>query len=89
MDLGFILEMYTPIVLVICLCVGYVLKHLLDGLDNRFIPLILTTLGAVIACIYGQAVTIDLIASGMVTGLASTGMHQVFKNLIEGENNDG
>lgn len=83
MDFTILTEMYIPIVMVICLCVGYVLKHWMDKVDNRIIPTVMPILGATLACVSAKAVTIDLIAAGMVTGLASTGMHQVFKNLIE------
>lgn len=81
MDLEFIVNMYIPIVMVICLCVGFIMKKFLPT-DNKFIPLTLMILGAVIACIYNNGFTIDHIAAGMVTGLASVGLHQVFAQLI-------
>ena len=83
MDLSFITELYMPIVLAICLCVGYILKHWIKDVDNKIIPTVVALLGAVIACVTGKAVTVELIASGLVTGLASTGLHQMFKQLIE------
>lgn len=85
MDLEFIIDLYIPIVMVICLCVGFVLKKFVPA-DNKFIPLILMILGAVIACIYCGGFSIDHVAAGMVTGLASVGLHQVFKQLIEPDN---
>ena len=87
MDLQFIVDMYIPIVMVICLCVGFIMKRFLPT-DNKWIPLILMILGAVIACIYNKGFSIDHIAAGMVTGLASTGLHQVFKQLIDPEGDD-
>ena len=81
MDLEFIVNMYIPIVMVICLCVGFVLKRFMPT-DNKYIPLILLVLGAVIACIYHSDISVDHIAAGMVTGLASVGLHQVFAQLI-------
>lgn len=81
MDLEFIVNMYIPIVMVICLCVGFVLKRFMPT-DNKYIPLILLILGAVIACIYHSDISVDHIAAGMVTGLASVGLHQVFSQLI-------
>ena len=85
MDLEFIIDLYIPIVMVICLCVGFVLKKFVPA-DNKFIPLILMILGAIIACIYCGGFSIDHVAAGMVTGLASVGLHQVFKQLIEPDN---
>ena len=87
MDLEFIVDMYIPVVMVICLCVGFIMKRFLPT-DNKWIPLTLMILGAVIACIYNKGFSIDHLAAGMVTGLASTGLHQVFKQLIDPEGDD-
>ena len=87
MTLGFILDMYIPIVLVICLCVGFVMKNFLPS-DNKWIPLTLMVLGGVSACFTAPFVNIDIIGAGMVTGLAATGLHQVFAQLISGNKND-
>lgn len=87
MNLEFIVDMYIPIVMVICLCVGFVLKRFAPT-DNKWIPLIMLILGAVIACIYNKGFDIDHLAAGMVTGLASTGLHQVFAQLIGEEDPD-
>ena len=80
MDLNFITELFIPVVMVICLVVGVLLKKLLP-MDNKFIPVILAVLGAVLACVNG-GVSLETIAAGLVTGLASTGLHQVFKQLL-------
>jgi len=87
MDLEFIVNMYIPIVMVICLCIGFVLKRFAPT-DNKWIPLILMILGAVLACVYNKSIEIDHIAAGMVTGLASVGLHQVFKQIIEPDYED-
>lgn len=81
MDLEFIIDMYIPIVMVICLCIGFVMKKFIPT-DNKFIPLTLMILGGVLACLANWGISIDHIAAGMVTGLASTGLHQVFSQLI-------
>lgn len=80
MDLNFITELFIPVVMVICLVIGVLLKKLLP-MDNKFIPVILAVLGAVLACVNG-GISLETIAAGLVTGLASTGLHQVFKQLI-------
>ena len=82
MDLNFIVDLYIPIVLVICLCVGYVIKNWLPT-DNRLIPTIMLVLGAVLGCLFNHDITLVSVGSGMVTGLASTGLHQVFKQLLK------
>ncbi len=82
-NLQFLQDLYVPIVMVICLSVGYILKHWIKDVDDRIIPTVLAILGAVCACINGRDITLELIAAGAVTGLASTGLHQMFKQLVE------
>lgn len=83
MDLTFITKLYIPIVMVICLCVGYILKHWVKDVDNKVIPTVVAIFGGILACLTERSITVELIASGMVTGLASTGLHQAFKQIIE------
>ena len=83
MDLNFITEMYIPVVMAACLVAGFILKKWVPA-DNKWIPTIVTVLGAVLGCI-ALGVSLEAIVAGAVTGLASTGLHQVFKQLINGE----
>lgn len=83
--LQFLQDLYIPIVMVICLSVGYVLKHWIKDVDDRIIPTVLAILGAVCACINAWDISLDLIGAGAVTGLASTGLHQLFKQIVEKE----
>lgn len=87
MNLEFIVDMYIPVVMVICLCVGFIMKKFLPT-DNKFIPLTLAILGAVLGCIVAKDIAIDHIAAGMVTGLAAVGLHQVFAQLLGLDNKD-
>jgi len=84
-NLQFLRDLYVPIVMAICLCVGYILKHWMKDVDNRIIPTVLAVVGVICACVNAQAVTLEAVASGAVTGLASTGVHQLFKQMIEKE----
>ncbi|MDD6735876.1 MAG: phage holin family protein [Clostridiales bacterium] len=84
MDLNFLTQMYMPIIMALCLVVGYILKHWIKDLDNKIIPTALALLGAAAACISARGISLELIVGGMITGLASTGLHQAFKQLIEG-----
>ena len=52
--------------------------------DNKFIPTILAVFGAVIACIAKQDIAVEVIVGGAFSGLASTGLHQAFKQLLGG-----
>lgn len=83
-----------PTVLIICLCVGYAIKHIkwLDKISHDYIPLIMLILGAVLTVIMQGNYDLVTIADGMVTGLASTGLHQAFTRTIQaldGDEKDG
>jgi len=74
-----------PIITVGCLCIGFVLKKWLPT-DDKWIPTILLVLGAMSgAILFG--LDYEGIVKGMLSGLASVGLHQVFyqfvKNKIE------
>lgn len=84
MDISFIAEMYVPIILVACLVVGFVTKKWIHDVENKWIPTIVTVLGAVLGVLI-NGLNLEAIVAGAVTGLASTGLHQLFKQLIEGE----
>ena len=92
MDLGFLNDYYIPVVLVACLIVGYCIKHIawLEKVSNEYIPAILAVLGAVLACVStasgGDSITLETIVYGAFTGLASTGLHQAFKQIIDKSN---
>ncbi len=75
----------SPIILGICLVVGYIVKHWLKDVDNKIIPTAVTILGVLLAVwLNGWGVTPEVILNGALSGLASTGMHQLFKQWIEG-----
>ena len=72
-----------PMVLVSCLALGYILKHWIKDVDNKLIPTILAVVGAVLGCLVNEGISVEIITAGVISGLASTGLHQTFKNLIE------
>lgn len=77
-------EHFVLVVMIACLVVGYIIKHasFLKFLPNNDIPLILAVFGAVLnAAVSGMSV--ESIVYGAFMGLASTGLHQAFKNFIE------
>lgn len=81
----FIETLYIPLILVLCLVIGYILKHWIKDVDNKYIPTTLTIVGAIAACLSGGDVSLELIVSGAISGLASTGMHQAFKQFVQKE----
>lgn len=72
-------EYYVPIIIVGCFCVGYALKQA-GFIKDKFIPLIMLILGGVSGIIV-KGVSYEAIVCGMCSGLASTGVHQIFKQL--------
>lgn len=83
--MDFMNDYIVVIVLAICLCVGYVIKNLIPTEKiNKFIPLIMAVLGVTLnAWLNGFAFTPEILLGGLMSGLASTGLHQVFKQFIE------
>ena len=78
-----------PIVVGICLCLGYVIKKWIKDVDNKYIPTLVAVVGIVLALwINAWQLTPEVILSGLVSVLASTGMHQLFKQYIESGEND-
>jgi hypothetical protein len=82
MSLEFIMELYIPVVLAACLVLGFILKRWCPT-DNKWIPTILVVVGAVLGCVANGGISLDSVVAGMVTGLASTGFHQAFKQLLK------
>lgn len=89
MDFAAILtEHFTLVVMVACLVVGYIIKHatFLNRIHNNDIPAILALFGGVLnAAVSG--VSIESVVYGAFMGLASTGLHQIFKAFVEGKKN--
>ena len=82
MNVEFLSEYFMPVVVGICLCVGYIIKMWTPA-DNRIIPTVCGILGIFLAIWFnGWTVTPQIVLSGMFSGLASTGLHELFKQLI-------
>jgi hypothetical protein len=81
----FLKDYVVLVVLGICLCVGYIIKNFIPGdTVNKFIPLIMGVLGVLLNMwINAFALTPEIILGGLVSGLASTGLYEAFRNLIE------
>lgn len=82
MDFTILTDYFVLVVLIGCLIVGYIIKTALDFIPNKYIPAILAVLGAVLNAVV-SGVTVETIIYGALMGLASTGLHQAFKQFIE------
>ena len=82
--MDFLNAFIVPIVVGICLCVGYVVKHFVPtDIVNKFIPLIVAVLGVALNVWLNLSFTPEILLGGMVSGLASTGLYELFRNFIK------
>lgn len=75
----------VPVIVALCLIVGYIIKHWIKDADNKIIPTVVTAVGVAAAVVMNWgSITTEVIVGGALSGLASTGLHQLFKQWIDG-----
>ena len=80
----FLSNYIVPVIVAACLMLGFVVKQWVKDVDNKWIPTIVAITGALLAVwINWDNVTLEAIVGGAVSGLASTGLHQLFKQWID------
>ena len=84
MDLSLFSNYAVAVIVGICLIIGYIAKKWVKDLDNKYIPTMVAILGAALNIWIAGSVSPDIILAGAFSGLASTGLHQAFKQMIEG-----
>lgn len=90
MDLSFLSGYINLVVLGICLCIGYVIKTSLDFIDNKYIPVTMLVIGtAVNVAMNIGNINAAVILGGMISGLASTGLYEAMRNLIDKDGKKG
>lgn len=79
-----ILNQYVVVLVVgICIAVGYIIKHSLDFVPNRYIPLILGILGVILnVWLEGWRFSPEILLGGLASGLASTGTFELVRNVM-------
>lgn len=88
-DISFLSNYAIPLIIGICLCIGYILKNVItNDKVNKYIPLILAVIGVLINVWINMRFTPEILLGGLISGIASTGFHQLFKNFIENMNNN-
>ena len=83
MDISFLSEYMIPVIIGLCLCVGYVVKHWVKDVDNKIIPTLCAVLGVLVAIWVSWDITPEVVLSGLVSGLASTGLHQAITQFLK------
>lgn len=85
MDITFLMDYVNLLTLGICLCVGFALKEAFPKFDNRYIPLSALVLGCIINVLINieTGINAQVILGGMISGLASTGLYEMMRNLLD------
>ena len=81
MEINF-MDYMNIVVVLACLLVGYIAKHWVSDVDNKWIPTIVCILGIVLQFVIA-GVSVENFVIGGISGLGSTGLHQLFKSYIE------
>lgn len=78
-----ILNAYViPEVVALCLVLGFIIKQWVKDVDNKWIPTIVAVVGIASAVVL-NGLTVGAVVGGAVSGLASTGLHQLFKQWMD------
>lgn len=86
MDLNFLTDYINLVTMGICLCVGFALKYakVFEWLGNQYIPLSMLVLGTIINVLVNiPSINAAVILGGMISGLASTGLYEMMRNLLD------
>ena len=81
MDINFV-EYLNIIIVLACLLVGFIVKKWVKDVDNKLIPTIVCVLGIALQFLV-KGVSVENFVIGGISGLASTGLHQLFTQFID------
>ena len=74
-----------PIAL-ICYFIGYIIKHFVPKMPNKYIPLILAIVGVLLNLAFNNfTFTVQILVTGAASGLVATGSFEMIRNLVEKE----
>lgn len=86
MTTQFLDNLIIPIIVVGCFCLGYIIKKWMPT-DDKWIPTIVCIVGGILGFILAEKSTsveiITGVVAGAVSGLASTGVHQMVKQHLK------
>ncbi len=82
-DIDIVLTLISPLIVIGCWALGYVLKHAVKtDVINPFIPLILMITG-IISNIWSTGVfSYEMVVAGAISGLAATGVYEAISNIL-------
>ena len=70
------------------LVIGFLIKHAIPAIPNRFIPLICAVIGLGVNIWVNLSVSPEILVTGLVSGVAATGMFEMVRNLIGGKSDE-
>lgn len=73
----------VAITMAICLAIGYLIKHSLNCIPNKYIPLILAIIGIGVNIWVNQTFTPEILLGGLASGLAATGAFEAVRNITD------
>lgn len=80
-------------IVILCLVIGFLLKHVVSGLNNNWIPVILLVFGIIFAVVLDFANLKDNAMQILITGIASgamaIGIHQSGKTIFINDKTSG
>lgn len=71
----------VAITMAICLAIGYLIKHSLNFIPNKYIPLILAIIGIGVNIWVNRTFTPEILLGGLASGLAATGAFEAVRNI--------
>lgn len=77
-------EYINVIIVLSCLLVGFIIKKWFADVDNKYIPTIVFVLGVALQ-LWSCGVSLENFVIGGISGLSSTGLHQLFKQHIDNQ----
>lgn len=84
MDLTIIVEYLSPLIVLACLVVGFLIKHCIPNEQiNHFIPLIVAILGMILNVWVVGVFDLATLVAGAISGLASTGLYEAFAQILK------
>ena len=86
MSTEFIDNLIIPIIVAGCFCLGYIIKKWMPT-DDKWIPTVVCVVGGILGFIIADKSTSVTIMTGVIagaiSGLASTGVHQMIKQHLK------
>lgn len=84
-DVNFCLNnLLIPMVMINCMCIGFIIKNSIEFIENKYIPLIVSISGIFFNLWFNNwNFSPNVFLEGLVSGLATTGTFELIRNVKE------